>query len=45
MAPYAREAAAATGLPSDRLRLVNGDCQALPLEDDSFDLVVSTLVS
>lgn len=45
MAPYAQEAAAAAGLPSDRLRLVTGDCQALPLEDDSFDLVVSTLVS
>lgn len=45
MTPYALEAAAIAGLPADRLRLVTGDAQALPLEDDSFDLVVCTLVS
>lgn len=44
MAPYARDAAGAAGLPPERLRLLTGDVQALPFGDGSFDVVVCTLV-
>jgi len=44
MAPYAREAAQTAGLPLQRLTLVTGDVGALPFKDDSFDVVVCTLV-
>ncbi len=33
------------GLPPTALRLIVGDVQVLPLEEDSCELVVSTLVS
>lgn len=39
---YARAAAAEAGLPPDRLRLVAGFAEALPLADASADAVVAT---
>lgn len=45
MAQYAQQAAQDAGLPSDKLRLVTGDVQALPFSDQSFDTIVCTLVS
>lgn len=44
MAQYAQQAAESAGLPQNQLRLVTGDIQKMPFEDDSFDVVVSTLV-
>ena len=44
MFQYARDAAANAGLPAEDLRLLEGVAEALPLPDDSFDLVICTLV-
>ena len=44
MHPYAREAAAAAGMPDGKLELLVGRAEALPLQDESADVVVCTHV-
>ncbi|EFN57504.1 hypothetical protein CHLNCDRAFT_21078, partial [Chlorella variabilis] len=41
---YAQQAAAATGLPPDRLQVVAGSAEALPLGDGSVDVVIAVHV-
>lgn len=43
MFDYARDAAAAAGLPADRLTLAEGVVERMPFENDAFDFVVCTL--
>ena len=42
---YAENAAAAAGLPADKLQLLRGTVEQLPLDDESVDAVVGTHVS